>query len=535
MEFREKSYKLVSASAAAIENVAKPVVKEHHKVLLEGSGHIHDGVDSFFDTLDHSTKGKMSWFFKGLKKINHGVKSLVKESIKSSYKDTQNTLMIIEKGLSKQQDEFEQYFKENNHTAHQNWAFSQENRQMIRELSDFIKDNTRELNNVPYHKMIQYIIAFGKIQKVARTIEWQVDKVELSPKLVNGVENLNRFCKYAVGIYGKMLLSVIIKKKVLKIFSSETDEEILEKYTNTLPEHLLFSHIQSKKYLPGYAIILNPSHQSIILTIRGTKSVFDCITDIRGEYIEYTYLDPYSKAPISKGQVHSGILTSAINLSDTIKPLILETLSNYPEYSLIICGHSLGAGTTALLSLLWLSDPEIMQKGFLSFAYAPPPVISSELNMYLKDHLYSCVYGNDIVSRLSFGSLRDMCEMVKFWKEYDGGESYLQASNIASNALYGGKINDDLLLGIYKEVKSRFVNKKLEAPGNVLQIYCADAHKERCGVGAEGKYLWDWVDSKFYQEIVFCRSCLDDHFPDLYEDALKWIAGERTSEEVKEE
>lgn len=530
MELREKGYKVVSASAAAIESLAKPAVKEHHKVLLEGSGQIHDGVDDFFDTMNESTKGRLSWFFRGMKKINHGVKRIVKESIKSSYVDTQNTLMIIEKGLSKQQDDFEQYFRENNRTVHHNWAFSKENREMIRELSDFIKDNTRELKNVPYHKIIQYFIAFGKIQKIARLRGWRLEKLELSPKLQSGLEGLNTFCKYAVGIYGKMLVNVIIKKKWLKIFASESDEQILQTYTNTLPQHLLYSHIQSKKYLPGYAIILNPSLSAVILVIRGTMSIFDCITDIRGEYIEYTYLDPFTNNPVSKGQVHSGILTSAINLSDAIRSIILETLSNYPEYSLYICGHSLGAGTTALLSLLWLSDPEIMRKGFKSFAYAPPPVVSAELNVYLKDHLYSCVYGNDIVCRLSFGSLRDMCEMVKFWKEYDGGDCYLQACNIASNTLYGGHISEEILLEVYKEVRTRFVNKKLEPPGNVLQVYKEDVHKEKCLIGGEDKYLWAWVESTNYEEIVFSSSCLADHFPNLYEDGLKWIAGEREIE-----
>lgn len=95
-----------------------------------------------------------------------------------------------------------------------------------------------------------------------------------------------------------------------------------------------------------------------------------------------------------------------------MKPYVLQALTHYPHYDLIITGHSLGAGTTCLLSLLWLSDPEIMEYGFRSIAYAPPPTISKELVPFMKDYVTSVVYGNDVVPRLSFGSLMDMSKVV---------------------------------------------------------------------------------------------------------------------------
>ena len=55
-----------------------------------------------------------------------------------------------------------------------------------------------------------------------------------------------------------------------------------------------------------------------------------------------------------------------------------------------------------------MSCPEIVRRGFRAYAYAPPAVVSENLNDYLKEYLMSCSFGNDIVTRMSFGTMRDI-------------------------------------------------------------------------------------------------------------------------------
>ena len=76
------------------------------------------------------------------------------------------------------------------------------------------------------------------------------------------------------------------------------------------------------------------------------------MTDLKGDYTSYDYTDPYTEELIVTGLVHSGIFLCAQNLSIEIKPRILKCFENYPDYSLYIVGHSLGAGCTALLTLI---------------------------------------------------------------------------------------------------------------------------------------------------------------------------------------
>jgi Lipase (class 3) len=529
---KQKGYKVVSASAAGIETVAKPAVKHSHKIMIEGSRQIHLSMENFLDSLDNSTKNKITWvtftqLFKGLKKVNRGFHSLVKQSITYNYQESIQTLQIIESGLNCHQNELEEYFRQNNIDVHENWAFSQENRETIRELTAFIKENTRDCKDIPYHRVWQYFIAFACIQKKARELIWRIKRLEMTPYLIDGVNDMKYFSRFAVGIYGKLLVSIIIEKKWTKIFKSESDEEILMRYAKFHSENLIYSHIKSKKYLPGHAIVRDPLRKALVLVIRGTMSVFDCMTDLKGDYSSYDYVDPYSREVIASGLVHSGILTCAKNLNDEIKEKVLEYLKIWPDYTLYVVGHSLGAGASALLGLIWMSDPEIMTKGFKAIAYAPPAVVSSELNEYLKQNLFSCVYGNDLVSRLSFGAVRDLCEMILFFHSKEKTSDGPKASEITSNFLYRGKVEEQKYIQLYQELQASFKSYKLETPGNLYQMYNTEKHSDSCLLGesdSKSTYVGSFVDPSYLSEIVFSKTMVNDHMPNFYEQALEYLA-----------
>ena len=59
--FKGNKYKMVSAGAAAVESVAKPSIKQTHKLMLEGSEQLYGGIYGTFDEADKGSKGKMSW------------------------------------------------------------------------------------------------------------------------------------------------------------------------------------------------------------------------------------------------------------------------------------------------------------------------------------------------------------------------------------------------------------------------------------------------------------------------------------------
>lgn len=82
-------------------------------------------------------------------------------------------------------------------------------------------------------------------------------------------------------------------------------------------------------------------HKAVVLAIRGTFHTRDALTDMMANY-----------EPFMGGFAHAGMLLAAKQKFKDLMPLLLETLKRNPGYGLIIVGHSLGAGTAALLSAL---------------------------------------------------------------------------------------------------------------------------------------------------------------------------------------
>lgn len=166
-------------------------------------------------------------------------------------------------------------------------------------------------------------------------------------------------------------------------------------------------------------VVADDAKQALVVVIRGTLSVFDCLTDLHGEYEEYTMRRFDTGEVLAVGKVHKGIMQGAVNISDSVKPHVLAFLSSHPGYQLIITGHSLGGGSTGLLALYWYSDPDIMQYGFKAYALAPPCTNSEEFTPFLRTCCLSCAYGNDLVARVSLGTIRDLCEMMLAFESMD--------------------------------------------------------------------------------------------------------------------
>lgn len=119
---------------------------------------------------------------------------------------------------------------------------------------------------------------------------------------------------------------------------------------------------RNKLYQTPFVVLADHSTKSIVITIRGSASILDFVTDLSLNE-DYFSMD-IDNDPIlcedheldSEGavRVHRGMLKSAHHVYNTLKKNnVLEDLhSLHPSYQLIVCGHSLGAGVAALLTLL---------------------------------------------------------------------------------------------------------------------------------------------------------------------------------------
>ena len=104
------------------------------------------------------------------------------------------------------------------------------------------------------------------------------------------------------------------------------------------------------------------------------------------------------------------MLEAAKKIYNIVKPHILSAIKIYKEYEIVITGHSLGGGTAIILSLLF---KQVYPEFILScFAYAPPPVVDISIINNI-DINHSFILGDDVICRLSLGSIRDLLSLIK--------------------------------------------------------------------------------------------------------------------------
>lgn len=129
--------------------------------------------------------------------------------------------------------------------------------------------------------------------------------------------------------------------------------------------------------------------------------------------------------------VHNGILHAAMRVRQYIDKhgLLEAAFRKYPTYKLVITGHSLGAGVTALLGWSYAatahrqaasrgaeanqSEPEsalhVAMSQLVCYAFAPPcGLLSRSASTHLRRFVCSVYLGDDIVPRLSVATMNTL-------------------------------------------------------------------------------------------------------------------------------
>lgn len=169
---------------------------------------------------------------------------------------------------------------------------------------------------------------------------------------------------------------------------------------------LAYEWRKTEVFRPSYFIARDRATNSIVLSIRGTMSTFDTMTDLACEYEQW-----------KGGLVHSGWKASAQWFLRELGPTLIAYANIHSTTALYIVGHSLGSGIAALLTIMLLDYLDEFRKNEQSFeikgfGYAPTCAMSLNLSEKYKDNIQSFVFADDIVSKLSYGSMLDVKEML---------------------------------------------------------------------------------------------------------------------------
>ena len=99
-----------------------------------------------------------------------------------------------------------------------------------------------------------------------------------------------------------------------------------------------------KTDLQGYIGVLNKT-KSIYIVLRGSSSIMNWLSDFE------TRLVPYKSYPECNCRVHNGFYYSALGITNTTIHAVKVLEKLYPDYSVVVTGHSYGASCGQLLAM----------------------------------------------------------------------------------------------------------------------------------------------------------------------------------------
>ncbi|KIM45786.1 hypothetical protein M413DRAFT_440826 [Hebeloma cylindrosporum] len=344
--------------------------------------------------------------------------------------------------------------------------------------------------------------------------------------------------------------------------------------------------IGKEHLMPRFWILTDHNRCQVVLVIRGTMSLNEIAVDLTceaepfqpartpppseddetplpGQFAFPTIQEKEDKDNLNddpKYHVHGGMLKMAKAMGDIGKPVhlgVLEALHNNPDFDLVLCGHSLGAGVAAMLGMMW-ADPKtcltVKSSGLPAgrnvqvYAFAPPSLTDAALTRLTSHLIVSLVYSHDVVSRLSLGSVRDLRNAAMWLCEAESssgegsGEGWSAVTSRARRWKDGTGGGDDMdwFIAMRKTLEANMQSANMYPPGRVfwamrdgdlhpahrIHPHGSEFSKDRQDKDAARKSedklrLFEVLDvEKVFSQIVFARDMLTAHMPHQYDRVL---------------
>ncbi|KAK4239473.1 Sn1-specific diacylglycerol lipase beta [Achaetomium macrosporum] len=337
--------------------------------------------------------------------------------------------------------------------------------------------------------------------------------------------NITRYMRFASASYGSSFLRVLGMATEMPISTSpdDTHHELrsFAHHTRCDPSSILLSSfIDSQGGSDGtgatntgvplvHYISLDHQSKAVVLTCRGTLGFEDVLADMACEYDTLLWRD-------NRYKVHKGIHASANRLlyggDGRVLCTLKAALEEFPDYGLILTGHSLGAAVTSLLGIMlsepgrgpgtpFVTSPEPRTK-FLShhhhtsssdrphiclpagrpihvYAYGPPATVCTPLRNATRGLITTVVNGADIVPYLSLGLLHD----------FQGAALAFKMDNSHADPHISGDEPSPLKSEMWRRIRRTFLNAMSHPLSESKRLFVG-------GVGGSGEDEWAYSTLK---------------------------------------
>uniref|UniRef100_A0A182LSM2 Diacylglycerol lipase-alpha n=1 Tax=Anopheles culicifacies TaxID=139723 RepID=A0A182LSM2_9DIPT len=294
-----------------------------------------------------------------------------------------------------------------------------------------------------------------------------------------------------------------------------------------------------------FFVAIDYNYNKIVISIRGTLSMKDVLTDLNAEG-EPLPLNP----PREDWLGHKGMVQAAIYIKQKLEEenLIQRALKHNPargtqRFGLILVGHSLGAGTASILAILMKQQYDVLH----CYSYSPPGgLLSMPAVEYSKSFITSVVVGKDVVPRIGLYQMEalraDLINAIQRsidpkWKTIAcsaiccccGPEptSVMMMSTKDSNVQrYKQDRNSARQSTVHPNDNSiaLTLHHPLYPPGRIIHIVRHHpVQEEQMLKKRDPVYQAIWADNKDFDEVLISPVMIQDHMPDTVLAALEKV------------
>jgi hypothetical protein len=344
-------------------------------------------------------------------------------------------------------------------------------------------------------------------------------------------EEAQQYMRYTTAVYGQAMIHAaqVDAQGRLDGKIGQVTLEAISKHIGIPQEDIVLMDVDYNgdcNHLQHF-VAINHAHQKVVLSIRGTFSLSEIIVDVAGFSRDFC-----------GGEGHSEMVTMAERVWAVAGSTVTKLLQQHANYELIVTGHSLGAGTACLLTILLQSSqqgillPDHNKMNMRCFAYAAPPVFYPlQLVPKAVQSTTNFVHQNDVVPFLSVDSVRHLSSSLRAVEDYASEQmSRIERMQVllGMKAPPSGLI-DAVLQG--PSVEPKRGAPPLEVPaGRTLWIKEATAATHACD---GDDYTFEWLDPNSFRlqqqagggGIRVHPDMFVDHFPPRYEHAFDRLAG----------
>ncbi|KAI9276136.1 lipase prepro protein [Sporodiniella umbellata] len=251
----------------------------------------------------------------------------------------------------------------------------------------------------------------------APSIVVSMENSEVVPDYIRGAtaEQINNL-KYHAGIASTAYRTSVLSGKnwnCSECLSQVPDGSLISVFNSTAAD----AH--------GY-VMRSDARKAIYLVFRGTSSFRGAVTDMLFMLTEY--------APVPGAMVHTGFYSSYGQVVYDYYPILQSQVYAYPDYKVVMLGHSLGAAQALLAGLdLYQREPTISAENLSIYLLGGPRVGNPAFAYYVNSTgipVLRTVNKRDIVPHvppMAFGFLHPG---VEYWIQPDAQHVQICTSNI---------------------------------------------------------------------------------------------------------